>query len=404
MNKKDYFWNILGSTIYGVSGIILIIIINLISGSEISGRFSIAYVTAQMFMYVGNYGVRVYQASDIDEKYRFEDYYSNRIITCLIMIGISILFTIIRGYDFSMGLLIVITCAYKSIDAFADVFEGRLQQKNLFYLSGKSIFFRTVISSSTLLFILYIFNNLLIATFAAFFVSIFLIVIFSIYPSIKYTKIRLHFILRNLKNMMIECFPLFAAMFMLSYIINTPKYAIENTLEYDFQTYFNALYFPAQIIYLITSFIFKPLLNSMATNWSRLDTRYKVKKLVNKILYLIITLTMFTAFIAAYIGIPILNYIFNTKLDEYKSLMIFMLFGGGLVAIINMLYNTLTIMRFQKYIFISYSITFILALFIPNIFVEKYLLGGAVFSYDAILAVLAFMMVSFYCYGKRKND
>lgn len=86
-NKKDFIWNILGSTMYGFSSMFLIVGINFISGAYISGMFSVAFMTAQMLMYLGNYGVRVYQASDISEKYSFSNYFWHRIFTCIIMMA-----------------------------------------------------------------------------------------------------------------------------------------------------------------------------------------------------------------------------------------------------------------------------------------------------------------------------
>lgn len=404
IKRKDFIWNILGSTIYGISGILLIIIINLLSGSYVSGRFSVAFVTAQMFMYVGNYGVRVYQASDINEKYTFNDYFTYRIVTCLMMILCGLLFSFYRGYNYSMGNLIVVTCTYKAIDALADVFEGRLQQKNLFYLSGKSLFFRTIVSSVVLIVSLYITKSLLVASYITLIFSILLCIIFSIYPALRYTNISLQLKFSSIKSILIECFPLFTAMFMLSYIINAPKYAIENTLDYNYQTYFNALYFPAQTIYLITSFLFKPLLVGMATDWLNVDTRYKVRKLVKFLLSVIFILTSLLILTANFIGIPILNFLFRLEFVEYKNLMLIMIIGGGLIAIINMLYNVLTIMRLQRYIFVSYLIIFIFSFLLPPIFVERYMLVGAVYSYDILLAILAFLLLCFYSLDRLKED
>lgn len=132
IKRKDFLWNLIGSTTYGVSGMLLFIFIARISGSEISGKFSVAFVTAQMLMYIGNYGVRAFQSSDIKEQYYFKEYLLHRILTSIIMLVSAFVFIFIKHYDFEMAALVIIVCIYKVTDVIADVFEGDLQQKNYF--------------------------------------------------------------------------------------------------------------------------------------------------------------------------------------------------------------------------------------------------------------------------------
>ena len=49
------------------------------------GVFSIAYAVAALMLYVGQYGFRKFQSSDIRDKYSFAEYYGIRIITCVVM-------------------------------------------------------------------------------------------------------------------------------------------------------------------------------------------------------------------------------------------------------------------------------------------------------------------------------
>lgn len=199
-----------------------------------------------------------------------------------------------------MTVIVITVTAYKMMDAFSDCFEGRLQQKDMFYLSGKSLFYRTLISSLSLLVCLYITKNLFTSCIITVVIAAILCVVFSVYPAIKYSYISvrgLH-IGKSTLGLFSECFPLFSSLFMLAYIVNSPKYAIENSLSYERQTYFNAFYFPAQVIYLITSFAFKPLIFSMAQYWNDKASRYKVKKLINKLICGIIVFTLAAVAIA----------------------------------------------------------------------------------------------------------
>lgn len=400
--KKDFFWNILASISYGAIGMVLFIGITRISGSDISGQFSVAFVTAQLFMYIGNYGVRAYQASDIDERYSFREYLYHRIITSILMIVGVLFFIVYKGYDDYMIKLLLLVCLYKMTDVIADVFEGRLQQEKLFYKAGISLFFRTVISGTGLIIILLLTKDILIATIGATIISMVLMIILSIYPVIRcikmddYKKIKID----NIYNLFKVCFPLFSGMFMISYIINSPKYAIENSLSYDCQTYYSALYFPAQMIYLITSFIFKPILVPMAEMWKK--DKARIFRFTNKLLIGIVLITAILSLISVFIGTEILGLLYGLDFSTYTSLLIWMMLGGGCIAVINMLCNILTVLRKQKILFYTYFITFLCSLSFPNYLVQRFSMDGAVYAYVILLFLLALMLLGYYHSIRRK--
>lgn len=403
-SKKDFYWNILGSTMYGFSSMLLIVGVNFICGASVSGMFSVTFVTAQMLMYLGNYGVRVYQASDISEKYSFSNYLYHRMLTCMMMMIAGIAFVWMRGYNNEMTAIVIAVTAYKMLDAFSDCFEGRLQQNDMFYLSGKSLFYRTLISSLSLLICLYITKNLLCSCIITVFIAIILCIVFSVCPTIKYSSISVEEmqLKKSTLGLFPECFPLFSSLFMLAYIVNSPKYAIENNLPYEMQTYFNAFYFPAQVIYLITSFAFKPLIFSMAQYWNDKDAHYKIKGLINKLIFGILVFMPGAVAVAFFIGIPILNILFQLNFSDYRVEMIIMLIGGAGIAIVNMIYNALTVMRCKKCIFISYAFVFIISIILPNIFVKRFNLLGAILSYDILMyALAAILLYFFYTYIKK---
>ena len=63
---RDYVWNTVGVGTWGMVFPILTIVVTQLAGVEQAGMFSLAFITALMLMFMGNYGVRTYQASDLD--------------------------------------------------------------------------------------------------------------------------------------------------------------------------------------------------------------------------------------------------------------------------------------------------------------------------------------------------
>ena len=102
--KKAFLWNMIGSTCYSGSSFLYLLVVTRICGATLAGFFSLSYATAQLLLQVGRYGVRTYQATDLNRKYSFSEYKLSRIITC----GLMMLFGIIySSYSFSGEYIII---------------------------------------------------------------------------------------------------------------------------------------------------------------------------------------------------------------------------------------------------------------------------------------------------------
>ena len=68
--KKAFLWNMIGSTCYSGSSFLYLLVVTRICGAT-PGRFlsHLSYATAQLLLQVGRYGVRTYQATDLNQKY-----------------------------------------------------------------------------------------------------------------------------------------------------------------------------------------------------------------------------------------------------------------------------------------------------------------------------------------------
>ena len=125
--KKAFLWNMIGSTSYSVSSFLYLMVVTRICGVAPAGFFSLSYATAQLLLTVGRYGMRTYQATDLDRKYVFSEYGISRVLTC----GLMMLFGIIySAWSFSGEYIIIssFVILMKMVDAVEDVFHGNFQQ------------------------------------------------------------------------------------------------------------------------------------------------------------------------------------------------------------------------------------------------------------------------------------
>ena len=72
--KEAYIWNTAGSMLSAFQSVIMLMVLTRVCDLETAGIFTIAYASANLFLNVGNYGMRNYQASDVKPKYAFSIY------------------------------------------------------------------------------------------------------------------------------------------------------------------------------------------------------------------------------------------------------------------------------------------------------------------------------------------
>lgn len=394
--KRDYIWNTVGVGLWGCVFPLLTIVITQLSGAEQAGMFSIAFVTALLLMFIGNWGIRNFQASDISEEYSFADYQANRVITCVLMLAVGVSYATLRGYTGDMFTMSIGVYIYKMIDALADVYEGRLQQADKLYLAGMSQAFRSVAALIVFCIVLLISNNTAAASVGMAIGAGATFVVFTFPLAMFETPKSRTVDFSNAVMLLKQCFPLFLALFMYNLIDNMPKFVMEGALAYDNQLYYNALYFPAHAILLTSGFIYKPLLLRMAEAWANPKLRRRFDLTIGIIFAVIVIITLAMAGIMAWFGLDIMSVLYGIDFSDYRGLCFVMLAAGGVTAAIEFLYQVITVLRRQRAVTKLYLITFGFSIFVPVLLINFTGLPGAVIGYLIVMCILLVLLVSEY--------
>ena len=144
--RKNFIWNIIGTTFNAFNSLFFMIIITRVNGLENAGIFTLAFSTACILYIIGIYAGRIYQVTEASKEITDKDYIANRIISCIIMIVIVIFFVIINQYDVYKSSIFIILTMYKALEAFSDVLYGIMQKNELLEKAGKSTFMKAIIS------------------------------------------------------------------------------------------------------------------------------------------------------------------------------------------------------------------------------------------------------------------
>lgn len=392
IEKSSFIWNTISGLLVAMQSAILLIVITRTNGLHDAGLFSIAYAIASLMLYLGEFGVRKYQASDINELHEFADYLGSRVITCILMVLASVGyagFGVLYGnYSIGKFVLIILVCFIKLVDSFADVFYARFQQKWRLDVATKTTSFRIIIGMVTCIIALIVTKNLtvslivwLITSTAAMFFSTLLV-------APEFCKVSFRVRYREIRAILMACLPLFLGGFLLLYIGNAPKYAIDAYMTETVQACFNFIFMPVFVIGMLANFIFNPVLVKLADRWDRHEFKSFKRMVVHQTGIIgIITIIAITG--AYLIGIPVLSWLYNTDLSAYRSELCLLLIGGGMLALVNFFAVVVTVIRHQKLLAGGYIVVAILAKLLSEYFVTNYEMMGAAILYTVLMTALA---------------
>ena len=395
--SRDFMWNSIGQGAWGCVFPILTIVVTQLVGVERAGMFAFAFVLGNLLYILANYGVRTYQVSDLDEYHSFADYQVNRIATCVIMMIVGLIVCRVAGFAGEMGTMCMGVFAYRAVDALGEVYEGRLQQVDKLYLGGISLALRSAAAFILFTAFLLITGNLGTAS-VAMAVGALATFLFVTFPLTMFESPRsMPPSFMSVGMLFRECFPVFLALFLYAVIDNMPKFVMQATaLPYDNQLYFNALYFPAQAILITVQLVYRPMLVKMANAWADESRRSRFDLLIVAMIAFIVVITVIGVAFMAWIGIPIMSFLYGLDFGPYAQLSYIMLAAGGVTAAIDFLYQVITILRRQQVVMGLYLITFGFSLLVLILMITMMGLQGAVVGYLIVMAILLILLVREY--------
>lgn len=395
--KRDYFWNTLAGLMCAAEAVIMSSVVTRTTGLKDAGYLTIAFAVCNLLLTIGKYGVYPFQVTDISDSFSFFDYLSLRIITMSVM-ALSLVIYIFYSYIFlcfpleKIAVIALIGLIY-FIEAGENLIIGHCHLKGKLYLGARCYVFRW-------LFIFFIFSGIIIwsnSVILALLLSaigslIVLIAYFILYkiPNIpKNASLIQSFRNRSqLFKLLKTCFPLFISAFFSFYISNLPKYTLDKFVIPEVIACYGFVAMPVFTIDLINSFFFSPKLVTIAEEYKSTNKKPFYTRIRNQLL-LILATTIVAIGSAYLLGIPVLSFIYNTDLTNYKIELIILLVCGGFFAITNFQTAILITMRKQKYILYGYIPVIIFELLLVNPMVKYFSTKGAAITYLITMMMLS---------------
>ena len=399
VGRKNVIWNIAGSFAYAFASMVLSFLVIRMAGEEKGGIFSFGYSTlGQQLFIVAYFGLRPFQITDGAGESSFADYREHRNITCITALAAGAVFlTLMHGlgrYSASKSTILLLLIIYKVIDGYADVYESEFQRQGSLYLTGKSNFFRTILSVSVFLITLAAFGNLLFSCAAAVAaqaagVALFNLDVIRALPGVDWKRRE-----GSTGDIFRKTAVLFLSVFLDFYVFSAAKYAIDGRMDDASSGYFNLIFMPTSVIYLIANFVIRPFLTKLTALWSQKEYPSFLREL-KTIGRVILGLTVLAVFGAAVLGKWALSVMerflgagYGGSLTGYYGAFVIIVAGGGFYAMANLVYYALVIMRRQKVIFLVYLGAAFVAAPLSVFLVSHFGIYGAAFCYLLLMAGL----------------
>ena len=404
--KKNFVWNALGLSFNAFNSLFFMIIVTLVNGVDLAGIFTYAFSLCCFFFVFSMYYTRTFQVSDSKNKFSFNEYLGCRVILSIVSLILIIVFSMISQFDFYKIFVIVLIMGFRTVEAISDCFYGVIQKHGELYKTGISLTAKAI--GGVLLFLILdlLTHNLLLSIGTLIITNIIFFIFYDLKNYHKISKEKIHLSIKNISEILKICFPVFLFTALSIYLTNCQKYILTYFEPNDVQTIFGILIMPATFLNIVGAYLINPFINRMTI----LAKRHKYKDFqqqAKKILGILILGGIICVTVCWFIGIPILNIIYNLDLSNYRLSLVIIVLSAVFYAATMIISNFLTILKNNVWQSVIYIIVSIFATISSLWLITQNGINGAVVSFlisGLLLALLYLILFSKAIYNLKKRQ
>jgi len=368
--KSNSLWNLLGSLIHALTQWGILISIAKLGSPEMVGVFTLALAITAPLVLLYRFNLRSVVVSDGNNEYSFDDYYSLRVVSTFIFIITMIIIALFYIPDWEITLVIIIFSLSRAVESISDILHGKLQQIERMDITAKSRIYKGIIALFIFSIIMFLFNNLVVAT-SAYFISWLVILIYYDFPKTSaFEQFKFKFNKKEIKILFLLSIPLGIAQLINSLNLNLPRYLLEYYHDPKVLGFLGAMIY---IVNVGNNFIIA-VNGAIMPRLSKYFTAGNIKKylkLAIGFILFIIAAGLIGIIIVRFLGKEILTLLYTAEYGAYKEEFFYLTIMGLLMYIsqvIGLCLTTTRTFKIQPYInFITLIIIAVTSyLFIPE--------------------------------------
>lgn len=390
--KKNIVWNTIGVLTISSTSLLYTLILTHFCNLKDVGIFSFAFSFACMMITLASFGGRTIHITDSNNNNSNISYIITKYITVLLTFLIVLIYITIKSYSITKTTLIIILCLFKFFEEISDVYYGVLQKENYLYKVGIFQTVKSIINIILFTLIIVFSKNIILSSSSILIVNILFALIIERHAAKTANNWKFEIKTKEIKNILYQNFYVCFFTFLTSYIISSPKYAIDKYLIDDMQAIFNIILMPATFIYLLAGFILSPFMVEISKEIEKKEYDKSKKRVIN-IISIILLLGIISLIGCYYCGIPILNIIYGIDLTAYKFGFLIIILGSIMYSISVAISTILIAYRELKIQTIISLVLSILSYLICNILVKKLSITGGCYAYLIVVSLRALIYI-----------
>lgn len=390
--RSNIVWNTLGNLVYLLSQWILTYVVVRLLGFEDAGIFSLAMTVASVFSVIAMYGMRSYQASDIERRHSFKVYLGSRVVTSALSVVLCLAFVLVNDYSLDMTLCIMAFMLYKALEAMSDVYQGFLQKQMRLDYVGKSFLIKGIVTFAVF-FVTIMATKSLLFGICAICLAMFVVVV--LYDCRKASSFEESHeredegdLPRKTLHLLGICLPLALYGLFFAVVGQAPRYFIELMLGAEALGFYASIAMPVALIQVSGSFIFTPLVTPMAKSLSA-GCSSEFASMVRKVLLFLLLLAIVSAVLGFLLGDPVLVWAFGEEIEPYTYLLMPLVACAILTSLCWFLASVLTVLRQLTALLICSGLSMAIVLFACMPGITWWGMNGASFILAIALAVFS---------------
>lgn len=394
--KKDFVWNTIGTLVNSLTSLAFLIIVTRINGTDIAGIFTFAFSLACLFQVIANYSGRTFQVTNTNNSITNTDFIYHRYITSWLMIICILIYLLFENYSLTKMLTVFLLVIFRFIESICDCFYGIIQKNDRLYKVGISLLLKGVFGIATFLIVDYITKDFLISIIGLILINILVILFYDcknykeFYKKEKVKKSSISIIFKT-------GFFVFAVSFLSQYLLNAPKYAIDDFLNNNSQTIYGIISMPATVLTLCCQFVIQPLLLKI-TKYIKQKDFVSLEKMSFKVILFVILIGTVGEVCCYFVGIPFLELIYGISLKKHLLHLLIIILGATCCGIVFVVSSILIALRKNSYQMLFYIISSLFTMAISKILVANFGLLGACLSYTITMIILCAMYICYFIY------
>lgn len=384
--KKDAICNTIGNFSYlGVLWLMSVITARY-GGFEKAGYFSVALTTANIYISLASYTVRLYYAADIEKKFTDKQYFIMRFLTTIVSVILCICGSVFIGYSKQQLVIIILFYIYKSLEMISDILFGALQRANKLYLSGYSLCAKSILSLICFTVAMICFDSLILALIVIDIVALLVLFVVDIrmvkHENIDVKSWRMLDVKKAISLLKI-CFPLFVVGLCYSLIPSIPRLCYERMFSAEEFGVYSSISTITVLISTAVNCVTIPLIPIM-TEYYQTKKIEKLKKILWLNVIMVIGIGIVALVFVNFWGEWLLVFIFGDKMKGYTVVFEWIIVAVILTSLIICLNNFFTAIDRQKLLLYANVAAVVVGIILAFPMCKYYYMNGV--AYDLIVS------------------